>query len=260
MPAYKCVGLVRIGGFLRTELEHSAGYRPVNAPNRAGSRVICTLNRCSLNCMNGKPTLHFIDSSSRSRAELARTGFGLGHHSEVYGGMSDFSVHPPRDGIIIARDAVEEGGVALVLERLSQLGVWLPVIAVDSQPRADRIVEAIKAGALDYLDLPLIPARFERSLDCIAGEAEIFGEARKRMIEARNRISNLSGREREVLDGLAEGHSNKVIARDLEISPRTVEVHRANMMSKLGARHAAEAVRLKLEAQIEHNTMEITAV
>lgn len=210
--------------------------------------------------MNGKPTLHFIDSSSRSRAELARTGFGLGHHSEVYGDISDLSVHPPRDGIIIARDAAEEGGVALVLERLSRLGVWLPVIAVDSQPRPGRIVEAIKAGALDYLNLPLDPARFERCLDRIAGEAEVFGEARKRMIEARNRISNLSCREREVLDWLAEGRSNKMIARELEISPRTVEIHRANMMSKLGARHAAEAVRLKLEAQMEDNQMENKAI
>jgi len=210
--------------------------------------------------MNGKQTLHFIDSSSRSRAELARTGFGLGHHSEVYGDIGDLSAHPPRDGIIIARDAAEEGGVTLVLERLSRLGIWLPVIAVDSQPRPGRIVEAIKAGALDYLNLPLDPARFERCLDRIAGEAEVFGEARKRMIEARNRISNLSCREREVLDWLAEGRSNKMIARELEISPRTVEIHRANMMSKLGARHAAEAVRLKLEAQIVDNTMENRAV
>ncbi|MEP5938470.1 MAG: LuxR C-terminal-related transcriptional regulator [Erythrobacter sp.] len=210
--------------------------------------------------MNGKATLHFIDSSSRSRAELARTGFGLGHHSEVYGDISELGSHPPRDGIIIARDAVEDGGVTLVLERLSRLGVWLPVIAVDDQPRSGRIVEAIKAGALDYLNLPLDPARLERCLDRISGKAEVFGEARKRMIEARNRISNLSGREREVLDWLAEGRSNKMIARELEISPRTVEIHRANMMTKLGARHAAEAVRLKLEAQIEENVMENRAV
>lgn len=210
--------------------------------------------------MSGKPTLHFIDSSSRSRAELARTGFGLGHHSEVYGDISELGTHPPRDGIIIARDTIGDGGVALVLERLSRLGVWLPVIAVDDQPRPGRIVEAIKAGALDYLNLPLDPERFERCLDRIAGEADVFGEARKRMIEARNRISNLSCREREVLDWLAEGRSNKMIARELEISPRTVEIHRANMMSKLGARHAAEAVRLKLEAQIEDNVMENRAV
>ncbi|MEM9501202.1 MAG: LuxR C-terminal-related transcriptional regulator [Pseudomonadota bacterium] len=201
--------------------------------------------------MSRKATLHFIDSSSRHRAELARVGFALGHHAEVYGDLSDLSVHPPREGIIVARDAVEEGGVAMALERLSRLGIWLPLIAVDTQPRPTRIVEAIKAGALDYLSLPLDPERFGRCLTRIAKEAEVFGAARRRMIEARDRISSLSNREREVLDWLAEGSSNKVIARELDISPRTVEIHRANMMTKLGARHAAEAVRLKLEAALE---------
>lgn len=202
-------------------------------------------------CMTKKAILHFIDSSSRTRAELARAGYDLGHHAEVYGDIGELSVHPPREGIVVARDAVEDGGVATILERLGRLGIWLPLIAFDTQPRPGRIVEAIKAGALDYLSLPLDPDRFERCLSRIEAEAAMFGEARRRMIEARNRISNLSRREREVLDWLAEGSSNKAIARELEISPRTVEIHRANMMSKLGARHAAEAVRLKLEAQIE---------
>lgn len=201
--------------------------------------------------MTRKASLHFIDSSSRHRAELARVGFSLGHHSEVYGDMSELSVHPPREGIIIARDTPEEGGVAMILERLSRLGIWLPLIAVDVQPRPGRIVEAIKAGALDYLSLPLDPERFSRCLTRIEKEAEVFGAQRRRMIEARDRIASLSSREREVLDWLAEGSSNKVIARELDISPRTVEIHRANMMSKLGARHAAEAVRLKLEAKLE---------
>ena len=201
--------------------------------------------------MSRKASLHFIDASSRHRAELARIGLSLGHHSEVYGDLSELSMHPPREGIIVARDTVEEGGVAVILERLSRLGIWLPLIAFDAQPRPGRIVEAIKSGALDYLSLPLDPDRFARCLARIEKEAEIFGEARRRMIEARDRISSLSAREREVLDWLAQGSSNKVIARELDISPRTVEIHRANMMSKLGARHAAEAVRLKIEARLE---------
>lgn len=201
--------------------------------------------------MNRKATLHFIDQSSRHRAELARIGFALGHHSEVYGDLSELSVHPPREGIIVARDTAEDGGVATILERLSRLGIWLPVIAFEASPRPGRIVEAIKAGALDYLSMPIDPERFGRCLTRIEKEAEIFGDARRRMIEARDRIASLSGREREVLEWLAEGSSNKVIARQLDISPRTVEIHRANMMSKLGARHAAEAVRLKLEAKLE---------
>lgn len=201
--------------------------------------------------MNNKAPLHFIDSCSRQRADMARIGFAMGHHAEVYSDISDLSVHPPRDGIIVARDTPEEGGVAVTLERLSRLGIWLPLIAVDTQPRPNRIVEAIKAGALDYLSLPLDPERFTRCLARVGQEAELFGAARRRMIEARDRISTLSGREREVLEWLARGSSNKAIARELEISPRTVEIHRANMMNKLGARHAAEAVRLRLEAKLE---------
>ena len=182
---------------------------------------------------------------------MARTGFSMGHHCEVYSDISDLSVHPPREGIIIARDTPEEGGVAIILERLGRLGIWLPLIAVEMEPRPSKIVEAIKAGALDYLSLPLDPDRFARCLARVGQEAEMFGAARRRMIEARDRISTLSTREREVLEWLALGCSNKAIARELEISPRTVEIHRANMMSKLGARHAAEAVRLRLEAGLD---------
>ncbi|WP_394728543.1 response regulator transcription factor [Altererythrobacter sp. GH1-8] len=201
--------------------------------------------------MTGKPVLHFIDSSTRNRAELARIGFDLGHHAEVYGDLSELAVHPPRDGIIIARDDPEQGGIKSCVDRLSALGIWLPLIAADHSPQPRRIVDAIKAGALDYLELPLDPERVERCLNRISSEAADFSETRRRMIEARNRISNLSSREREVLEWLVEGSSNKVIARQLRISPRTVEIHRANMMNKLGARHAAEAVRLRIEAQID---------
>lgn len=201
--------------------------------------------------MATKSTLHFIDSSSRNRAELARVGFALGYHCEVYGDLLELSTHPPRDGFIIAHDCVGFGGVAGIVERLNQLGVWLPLIAFHEAPHPGRIVEAIKTGALDYLSLPLDHDKFARSLERIESEAAVHCEARRRMIDARNRISILSRREREVLDWLVEGCSNKTIARELQISPRTVEIHRANMMLKLGARHPADAVRLKLEAQID---------
>lgn len=211
--------------------------------------------------MTYKAPLHFIDPCHRSRAELARTGFELGHHAEVYSDIAELAVHPPRDGIIIVRitdgeeagEAREGAGAAVVaiMRRLGKLGVCLPVLAMAEAPSARQIVDAIKAGALDFLSMPLDGAQLARSLARIEGEAESYSEARRRMIEARSRISNLSAREREVLDWLTRGSSNKLIARKLEISPRTVEIHRANMMSKLGATHAADAVRLRLEARLE---------
>lgn len=123
-------------------------------------------------------------------------------------------------------------------------------MAVAKEPSASRIVAAAKAGVLDYLSLPLDPASLATSIDRIAAEAESYVAARKRMLDARAKIECLSRREREVLDWLTRGSSNKEIVRELDISPRTVEIHRANMMAKLGASHAADAVRLKLEAQL----------
>jgi FixJ family two-component response regulator len=99
--------------------------------------------------------------------------------------------------------------------------------------------------------LPLTEAEFVRMVAHVVADAGRHGEARRRLIEARQRIGTLSRGEREVLDWLSEGCSNKAIARALEISPRTVEIHRANMMEKLGATHSAEAVRLRLEARFD---------
>ncbi|TNE29522.1 MAG: helix-turn-helix transcriptional regulator [Alphaproteobacteria bacterium] len=201
--------------------------------------------------MASKPILHFIDASSRNRAELARAGFALGHHCEVYADLGELALHPPRDGIIIVRDWGEEGNFKHTAQQLQQLGVWLPLIAFDEAPRINRIVAAISAGALDYLAFPLDHGKLADAIERARQEAEVNNEARRRKIAARTLVSKLSRREGEVLDWLAEGYSNKAIAHELQISPRTVEIHRANMMAKLGARHAAEAVRIRIEAQLD---------
>ena len=181
---------------------------------------------------------------------MARQAFDIGYHCEVYGDLSELAIHPPRAGIILARDEAPANEIGTLFKRLENLGIWLPLIALGEDPSPSNIVAAIKAGALDYLTLPIKPDQLLRALTKLEPEAEEYAAARRRVFEARNRIENLSGREREVLDWLSEGSSNKVIARQLDISPRTVEIHRANMMAKLGAHHAADAVRLKIEARL----------
>ena len=198
--------------------------------------------------MDTRTTLHIVDRSTRSRAELARIVFDLGHHAEVYSDIGELALRPPRDGIVLLRDEPTYRGIEPVIEELAGRDIWLPVLAMDAAPETGRVVDAIKAGALDYLSLPINADYLARVLQNIAGEAEAYVAARRRMVEARNRISSLSNREREVLDWLSRGSSNKAIARELEISPRTVEIHRANMMNKLGANHPADAVRLRMEA------------
>ena len=198
--------------------------------------------------MSERQIIHFIDADTRVRAELARAAFSLGHHAEVYADLVEICEHPPQRGIVVVRDYFESGGIEAAVELFARCGIWLPLVAMEYSPTTSRVVAAVKAGALDYLSLPLVPERLADMLERIDEEAQAHSEARRRIIDARNRIGNLSAREREVLDWLAQGSSNKAIARELQISPRTVEIHRANMMSKLGAAHAAEAVRLRLEA------------
>ncbi|MEQ5789320.1 helix-turn-helix transcriptional regulator [Erythrobacter sp. NFXS35] len=198
-----------------------------------------------------KVALHFVEADAQRRAELIRVGYSLGHHCEIYSDMSELAAHPPRSGLIVVSDIGENGGIAAVLDRLLSLGICLPVVATAYKPTPSQIVEAIKDGALDFLVLPLTADRLARTLSRVTKEVHNIVALRERIVCARDRMSRLSGREREVLEALTSGGSNKDIARTLSISPRTVEIHRANMMNKLGARHAVEAVRISLEARQE---------
>lgn len=196
-------------------------------------------------------TLHFIEPDIQVRSELFKVGTDLGHHCEIYADYSELAAYPPRSGIILIRDCHEIGGIEFALDHLTKLGIWLPVVAMDYQPSATKVVEAIKQGALDFLVLPLQPARLQSCLTRIGAEVQQVSVRRQRQFETRNRLKALSGREREVLEELSKGGSNKDIARKLNISPRTVEIHRANMMTKLGARHVADAIRIRLESGLD---------
>ena len=198
--------------------------------------------------MTGRTTLHILAPSSRLRSAVAQTGFALGHHCEVYADIAELAVRPPAEGIMLVRDEEAGRGVSGLLERLPTLGIGLPVVAFAPKPSRTRIVAAIRGGALDYLAEPVDGPALDRSIATLLPEIDAYTEARRRMIEARERIANLSPRERDVLDRLAEGIGNKGIAEALAISPRTVEIHRSNMMAKLGADHAAGAVRMRLES------------
>lgn len=201
--------------------------------------------------MEPRHTLHIVDGEMRSRAEQARTAFALGHHAEVYHDLDELFERPPASGVLLIRQRTLDVSLSELFDQLGEFGLWLPVIVCSADPEVEQVVAAVKQGALDYLALPLDPTPLARSLAMVARESASQAAARRRVNYARSKIGPLSKREREVLEWLADGNSNKVIARELDISPRTVEIHRANMMNKLGARHAAEAVRLWLEAGLE---------
>lgn len=200
--------------------------------------------------MEHKEKLHIVDGSSRSRAEQARFGFDLGYHCEVYADADELVQAAPSKGIVLARDGCDFGSVAGVIEKLNANGYWLPVVATGTDPNPSQVVAAIKKGALDFLRLPLKSSRLTSMVKEIQQEAAAYCESMRRMAQARVCLARLSPREREILELVVAGESNKEIAQELQISPRTVEVHRSSMMSKLGAHRAAEVVRLRLEARL----------
>lgn len=198
--------------------------------------------------------LHIVDGDSRRLAQLARIAYDLGHHAEVYSNLEELAARPPQDGILVVHNSSDRedhtSDAAETLALLEHAGVWLPVILADERPTTDQVVEGIKQGALDFIELPCRGERLVIALARVAKEAAAQVTGHRRMLAARERIAMLSPREREVLNCLAAGHSNKEIARTLGISPRTVEIHRANMMAKLDANHVAEAVRMQIEARL----------
>jgi two-component system, LuxR family, response regulator FixJ len=106
----------------------------------------------------------------------------------------------------------------------------------------------MRGGALSFIGTPTDASGLADAIAPIAFEAERRREVLQRAVEAYRSLMRLTERERQVLDGIVSGESSKAIARELEISPRTVEIHRSKLLGKLGARNAADAVRLKVEA------------
>jgi two-component system response regulator FixJ len=132
---------------------------------------------------------------------------------------------------------------------LREKGVVLPVIIMTGHGDVSLAVQAMKAGAVDFIEKPFEKAVLLGAIDQAFSRLDRSSEARERAKEAEVQLNGLTPREREVLDGLAQGLPNKTIAYDLGISPRTVEIHRANLMSKLGVKSLSEALRIAFAAQ-----------
>ncbi len=133
-----------------------------------------------------------------------------------------------------------------LLRRLGEMRIKMPVIVITGHGDVPLAVEAMKVGAVDFLEKPFddelllgsVRSALDRSRESACQDAE--------RMELLARLSTLTTREREVLEGLIAGKPNKVIAFDLAISPRTVEIYRANVMTKMAAASLSELVRMAL--------------
>ncbi len=136
-----------------------------------------------------------------------------------------------------------------VLHRLRERESPLRIIMLTGYGDVPTAVRAIQAGAADFIEKPYDPDALLAAIDrAFEGEGERTSPADPRADAARERLLQLSPRQRQVLQGLVAGHPNKIIAQDLGVSPRTIEMHRADMMDRLGVGNLSEALRLAYDA------------
>jgi two-component system response regulator FixJ len=200
--------------------------------------------------MTDKTVIHVIDDDAAMRDSLAFLLDVNGFKPQVYESADAFLGAAGRAALnCVISDIRMPGlnGIELV-RKLKGEGSSCPVILITGHGDVALAVEAMKAGAVDFIEKPFDDAALlgaiRSALDALPDNRT--GSSAKNEAEAR--LAELSPRERDVLQGLVAGKINKVIAHDLSISPRTVEVYRANLMAKTGARSMSELMRIALAA------------
>ncbi|HWY65629.1 MAG TPA: response regulator FixJ [Rhizomicrobium sp.] len=155
----------------------------------------------------------------------------------------------PKHGCLIADVRMPDmSGLDLQVE-VTRRHIGLPVIIITGHGDVPLAVQAMKAGAIDFLEKPFDD---DLMLTSVRRAMEVGSQARSRSAEsqaAKELLSSLTPRERSVLDKLVQGRSNKIVAHELGISPRTVEIHRAHIMTKMEASSLSDLVRLVLAAE-----------
>jgi len=198
--------------------------------------------------MTTKPTIHIIDDDAAVRESLAFLLEVQGFASRIHESAIHFLgviESQSLDCVVTDIRMPDMTGLELV-EKLKERGFTCPVIVITGHGDVPLAVEAMKAGVVDFIEKPFSDDLF---LDAIRSALERKtldpGRARSDAVE---RLTSLTPRERDVLIGVVAGKANKLIAHDLSISPRTVEIYRANLMSKTGARSVAELMRIAVAA------------
>jgi len=192
-------------------------------------------------------TVHIVDDDAAIRDSLTFMLESSGHRVRA---------HPSAEHFLDQADALEHGWIVTdvrmpgksgleLLRTLKARGMTaLPVIVMTGHGDVPLAVEAMKAGAVDFLEKPFDESRLLAALQWSRESLALGDERAAEKLETARRIATLSGREMDVLEGLVAGHANKAIAFDLGISARTVEIYRANVMTKMKAASLSELVRM----------------
>lgn len=170
--------------------------------------------------------------------------------SHPFGSGEDFlgAIPDLRPGCVLLDLRMPQMDGFQVMEELAERGVDWPVVVMTGHGEVSVAVRAMKLGAIDFIEKPFSE---DTLLGCFENAFSVLDERQKsgrRLREAKERVERLTDREREVLLGLLAGESNRTLSERIGISLRTVEMHRANMMDRLGVGTLADALRLAIEA------------
>lgn len=194
--------------------------------------------------------VHLVDDDEairRSASFMLRTS---GYLVKTYASGVEFleSASEAAPGCILLDVRMPEMDGLEVQAALKERGVLLPVVVMTGHGDISTAVEAMKLGAVDFIEKPFEKAVLLRALEAGLERLDKSAKRHVRADEARARLTVLTPRELDVMKGLVRGHPNKTIAYDLDISPRTVEIHRANLMTKLEVHSLSDALRVAFAA------------
>jgi len=200
--------------------------------------------------MTDKKLIHIVDDEDSIRRSV---GFMLktsGYQVETWNSGQAFlkEVRHAERGCILLDVRMPEIDGLEVQRALAERGVTMPVVIMTGHGDISIAIRAMKAGAVDFLEKPFEKAALIAAIEESFGRIANATNASTRAADAETILGVLTPRERDVLEGLAKGLPNKTIAYDLGISPRTVEVHRANVMTKLEVRSLSDALRIAFAA------------
>jgi two-component system response regulator FixJ len=192
--------------------------------------------------------VHIVDDDEAVRQSLAFMLSTAGIPVRVYESATSFLAGLPmlQAGCLITDVRMPDMTGLELLQQLRGKGIKLPVIVITGHGDIPLAVEAMKCGALDFIEKPFAEESILRAVRAAQDRTKRLGPRSDEEAQLASRLASLSERERQVLEGLVSGQANKIIAHELGISPRTVEVYRANLMTKMQAKSLSELIRMTL--------------